>query len=93
MPSNIIKKRINMNKDLENLELIKTVEVENDEVISQSFTKSNDTFEGDILPPVEMSKEEQYQALMNMFLNRQQKRKLNRYKGKQSFTDRIYGRK
>lgn len=35
---------------------------------------------------------ESYINLMNTFLNRKQKRKLSRYKGFKSFTDRIYGR-
>lgn len=35
---------------------------------------------------------ESYVQLMDTFLNRRDKRKLSRYKGFKSFTDRIYGR-
>lgn len=35
---------------------------------------------------------ENYIQLMDTFLNRKQKRKLSRYKGFKSFTDRIYGK-
>lgn len=35
---------------------------------------------------------ENYVQLMDMFLNRKDKRKLSRKKGFKSFTDRIYGR-
>lgn len=69
--------------NLENTELIKTVQVEDDVVV-------NETYHGDMKELSPMSKEEQYEALMNIFLNRKDKRKLNRDKGKLSFTDRIY---
>lgn len=69
--------------EIDKMELVKTVQVEDDIVV-------NETYHGDMKELSPMSKEEQYEALMNIFLNRKDKRKLNRAKGKLSFTDRIY---
>lgn len=69
--------------EIDKMELVKTVQVEDDVVV-------NETYHGDMKELSPMSKEEQYEALMNIFLNRKDKRKLNRAKGKLSFTDRIY---
>lgn len=67
------------------LELIKDIKVDNDEVVDVQFY-------GDIMDDINIQEQEQYMQLMNTFLNRADRRKLKRYKGFKSFTDRIYGR-
>lgn len=72
-------------KHLETFESIKSVTVDNDNIVKEEF-------HGDLGELSPMSKEEQYESLMNIFLSRKDKRKLNKYKGKKTFTDKIYGR-
>lgn len=72
-------------KENNSLELIKDIKVENDEVVDTSFY-------GDIMDDINIKEQEQYVQLLNTFLNRRDKRKLKKYKGFKSFTDRIYGR-
>lgn len=74
-----------ISKQIESFEKIKSVQIENDEIVDTQFY-------GDILDPININEREQYTQLMNTFLNRKQKRKLSRYKGFKSFTDRIYGK-
>lgn len=70
---------------LSTMEHIKSVTIEDDEVIKQEFHGDL----GELSPDTE---EQQYETLMNTFLSRKDKRKLSRYKGFKSFSDRIYGR-
>jgi len=68
-----------------NFDLVKDIKIEDDEVVDTQFY-------GDIMDDINIKEQEQYVQLMNTFLNRADKRKLKRYKGFKSFTDRIYGR-
>lgn len=67
------------------LELIKDIKVDNNEVVDVQFY-------GNIMDDINIQEQEQYMQLMNTFLTRADRRKLKRYKGFKSFTDRIYGR-
>lgn len=70
---------------MKDLELIKDIKVDNDEIVDTQFY-------GDIMDDINIQEQEQYVQLLNTFLNRRDKRKLKRYKGFKSFTDRIYGK-
>lgn len=72
-------------QELESFESIKSVTVEDDQIIKEEF-------HGDLAELSPDSKEDQYETLMNTFINRKDRRKLKRYKKHKSFTDRIYGR-
>lgn len=68
-----------------NFEKIKSVEVTDNEITKEEFF-------GDIMDPINTKERDQYVQLMNTFLSRKDKRKLSRYKGFKSFTDRMYGK-
>lgn len=72
-------------KENGSLELVKDIKVDNDEIVDTQFY-------GDIMDDININEQEQYVQLMNTFLTRADKRKLKRYKGFKSFTDRIYGK-
>lgn len=67
---------------LKNMDHIKSVTVEDDKVIKEEF-------HGDLRELSPDTEEEQYEALMNTFLNRKDRRKLSRYKGFKTFSDRF----
>lgn len=77
---NAIKEYIN-----NNFNKIKSVDIEDNKIIKEDFF-------GDIMDPINVKEKDQYVQLMNTFLTRKDKRKLSRYKGFKSFSDRIYGR-
>lgn len=72
---------------IEDFELIKSIKIddESNEVLDTKFY-------GDILDPININEQDQYKQLMDTFLSRKDKRKLSRYKGFKSFSDRIYGK-